>query len=422
MKNLIFLTVFNSVFVVLNAQSYSINFSASGESTTLDSVFVENITKGVSITLREDFVLTLSKELGVEDYKQHDEIGVSVYPNPLKGSCGIDFNVLKPGNTLIAVYDISGKLVASIDDNLSAGRNYWQISGLNKGMYFLKVGSETFEYSAKLLSLESGSGEISFLSKSPNALNRPINAIGRIKDESVRKSGKTYHWIPYEDEDEVIWIGFSHGHSMHYFGDPRSTSEIIFELYPCVDSDGYKYPLTKIGSQIWMAENLKVTTFRDSTEIPEVKDNAEWMALQKCARCWWQNHIYYAKEYGSLYNMYCVNLNICPIGYRVPSNADWNKLIHYLGGPYLAGSLLKSRGTNYWLAPNTGATNRVGFNARGGSARSVLGGGFPGFNEFGFWWTYEEYEFRQMTYDSESFGDGGFSPPENGMSIRCIKN
>jgi len=171
-----------------------------------------------------------------------------------------------------------------------------------------------------------------------------------------------------------------------------------------------------------MAENLKVTASNDSIPIPEVKSNEDWIMLSTCARCWWQNDsATYARDYGALYNQFCVYSNVCPKGWRVPNNFDWDKLVNYLGGEAIAGGFLKSKGTDFWMAPNTGATNITGFNARGGSARSVIDGGFPAFKQMGLWWTYDEYEFREMSNEFEFFLGGGFSPKENGMAIRCIK-
>lgn len=422
MKELLLLFLLVGLFNPLKAQTYKTIFGATGETSTLDSVFVENLTKNVNITLKENFELIFSKELGLEDYIKAEFSGLNVYPNPVYGSCTFDFFAPKSGSSVITLYDISGKLIDSRQVNFLAGWQSWQLSGLGNGLYLLKVGSRDWYYSAKIMSQGGEQGELRICIEASKGLNTKSELKENGKGNEWKKSDDTLPWLAYEDEDDVIAIAYTLGYGMHYTIDPRESKDVLFEMYPCIDRQGYKYPLTKIGTQIWMAENLKVTTSFDGVDIPEVKDSEAWILLKDCARCYWLNDsATYASEYGALYNQYCVSNNVCPEGYRVPSNADWDKLIEFVGGSSVAGGFLKSRHTDFWLAPNTGAINKYGFNARGGSARSVIDGGFPSFKEFGFWWTSEEYEFRQMFYDSETFSGGGFSPKENGMSIRCIK-
>jgi uncharacterized protein (TIGR02145 family) len=82
--------------------------------------------------------------------------------------------------------------------------------------------------------------------------------------------------------------------------------------------------------------------------------------------------------YGILYNWYAANdvRNIANAGWHLPSQADFNTLNTYLGGELIAGGKLKEIGTVYWHAPNTGATNEVGFNGRGTAGRSGIDGTF----------------------------------------------
>jgi len=148
------------------------------------------------------------------------------------------------------------------------------------------------------------------------------------------------------------------------------------------------YPIIQIGTQMWMAENLKTTKYNDGTDIPTEIDNSAWNALNAGAYSWWENNeANSADGFGTLYNWYSVETGkLCPLGWHVPTDAEWSTLGNFLGGNSIAGGKMKSTGTEHWTAPNVDATNESGFSGLPGSNRSV-GGMFPdrGFN--GDWWS-----------------------------------
>ncbi|MBN2730120.1 MAG: hypothetical protein JXR53_12925 [Bacteroidales bacterium] len=99
------------------------------------------------------------------------------------------------------------------------------------------------------------------------------------------------------------------------------------------DVDGNTYDIVKIGNQVWMAENLKTTKFNDNNSIPLVTDSLSWINISSAAYCWPQNSQGYGNAYGVLYNWYTVSSDkLCPLGWHVPSNAEWTELSDYLGG------------------------------------------------------------------------------------------
>lgn len=173
------------------------------------------------------------------------------------------------------------------------------------------------------------------------------------------------------------------------------------------DSDSIpisQYPEVKIGSQTWMAKNLDVGTFRNGDPIPEAKTDAEWDAAgdaKKPAWSYYDNDTANGTTYGKLYNWYAVNdsRGLCPQGWHEPTNAEWDTLVSYLGGQYVAGGKMKEAGTDHWESPNAGATNSSGFSALPAGARGIdedfsfLGSGT------GFWSTTEdEYHSDSMAY------------------------
>ena len=147
-----------------------------------------------------------------------------------------------------------------------------------------------------------------------------------------------------------------------------------------VDIDGNIYQGVRIGGQIWMKENLRVSRYNNGDLIPIETDNTAWVGLTTGGRSWYDNDsTTYENPYGNLYNWYAVNdsRKLCPEGWHVPTDAEWTTLITYLGGDLVAGGVMKSTvtqpTTSGWNAPNTGATNESGFSAFPGGCRNIDG-------------------------------------------------
>jgi len=193
---------------------------------------------------------------------------------------------------------------------------------------------------------------------------------------------------------------------------------------------GSSYKEVKIGNQVWMAENLNVEKFRNGDPIPHANTLAKWRKAGqegKPAWCYYDNDPANGKIYGKLYNWYAVSdwRGLAPEGWRIPSDADWSKLVELLGDREVAGGKLKSTDTTYWKSPNTAATNETGFTA--------LPGGFGGGNDafdyignYGYWWSATESRAGYpriwgVHYDS-GFVDSENGGKEGGLSVRCIKD
>lgn len=176
--------------------------------------------------------------------------------------------------------------------------------------------------------------------------------------------------------------------------------EILFDI------DGNAYSTIKIGDQWWMAENLKVTHYRNGDAIPNVTDYTEWNSLSTGAYCNYNNDVNKVDTYGCLYNWYAVNdsSNIAPEGWHLPTDEEWKQLEMYLGMSQAdadstgwrgtdEGDKLKETGTAHWKSPNTGATNESGFSALPGGYRGILGVFYGvGYNAL-FWSSTEFYSF-----------------------------
>ena len=210
-----------------------------------------------------------------------------------------------------------------------------------------------------------------------------------------------------------------------------------------VDQDGNTYKTIAIGSQLWMAENLRTAKYRNGDFIPNVKDN-KWGGLTTGAWAHYENDSIFECPYGKLYNWYAVadSRNVCPTGWHVPSDAEWITLINYIhpnsdeGRPVdggllnTAGGKMKSGGTKYWLAPNTDATNESGFSGvQGGMRYDDYDGSFS--NHAGYWWSSTEFSneagplYAWYIVLNPLIGwatrDRG-TEKDSGFSVRCIKD
>ena len=214
--------------------------------------------------------------------------------------------------------------------------------------------------------------------------------------------------------------GTGYGSTMSFSTEKSGTGTIT-------DFDGNIYRTIKIGNQWWMAENLKVTHYRNGDPIPNVTVSSTWTSLTTGAYCYYDNNSSNLDIYGCLYNWYAVNDNriIAPEGWHVPSDSEWTRLSEFLGGEMVAGGRMKETGTTYWKSPNTGATNESGFSALPGGARGD-NGEFDAITEQGIWWSSTEHDneyiiHKNLFYDSEDLGDG-YWKKESGFSVRCIRD
>lgn len=182
----------------------------------------------------------------------------------------------------------------------------------------------------------------------------------------------------------------------------------------------------QIGNQIWMVENLDVTTYRDGTSIPQVTDPTAWSELTTGAWCWYDNSSSNGTTYGKLYNWYAVNdsRGLAPIGYHVPSDAEWNVLINYLGGGETAGLQMKS--TTLWNSPNTGAANISGFTGFPAGFRDSFSGVFSSIGNLGFWWSSSErdeyFSWSRILFYNSTLAERDYFSKNIGFSVRLIKD
>jgi uncharacterized protein (TIGR02145 family) len=196
------------------------------------------------------------------------------------------------------------------------------------------------------------------------------------------------------------------------------------------DIDGNVYKTVRIGNQVWMAENLRVSRYRNGDLIPEITDNYEWFEIVSGACCNSDNEPSNNSKYGKLYNKYAVvdKRSLAPYGWHISSDEEWEDLIEFLGGDDVAGSELKEVGNGSWLIKNDDATNNSGFSALPGGYRDQYGR-FCSVGSYGYWWTSSKHGTccgspRYMCYyDSSVNLDDIYNYEEwGGLSVRCVRD
>lgn len=194
------------------------------------------------------------------------------------------------------------------------------------------------------------------------------------------------------------------------------------------DKDGNVYKTVTIGSQVWLAENLKTTKYQNGDLIGTTASPAANISSESTPKYQWPsggNEINVG-TYGRLYTWYAVSdsRNICPTGWHVPDNTEFSALMSNLGGDDIAGKKLKETGTTHWAGPNTDATNESGFTALPGGYR-----GYEGLDNFvgytGYFWSLNEADvnnawYRGLYYNG-AYDHNLSNSKKAGFAVRCIK-
>jgi uncharacterized protein (TIGR02145 family) len=204
-----------------------------------------------------------------------------------------------------------------------------------------------------------------------------------------------------------------------------------------VDIDGNVYKTVAIGNQDWMKENLKVTRYRNGEQIPNITDNGEWISVTEGAFCWINNDTTNRNNrFGGLYNWFAAvdSRKICPIGWHVPTDAEWQVMERYLGMTFAeaeetilrgADQGLQLKDTVGWIKNGTGS-NSSDFSAIPAGLRDAKTGDFFNAGIDGCWWTSTQEDennawLRNMYYYFKSIYRISDSK-KYGFSVRCVRD
>ncbi|MEI7724319.1 MAG: FISUMP domain-containing protein [Bacteroidota bacterium] len=441
MKTLVFIILMLSAAFQMYAQNYQINFAGTGASTTLDSVKVENLSQCTSLTIAGTDTLILTSTIGINEFRNPRGIGVTIYPNPSPGDCSVEFASTSGSTVSISLSDMSGKTVLQKTAFFREGNHSFFLTGIQRGVYNLKVESSGYLYTAKLISYATGTGCL--------AINGIASASGAKKSLSLTGTTKMRK---FSGTRSIISMQFNAGDTLKLTGKsgnyrtvnmlfPNQSQMVSFHFVKCTDADGNHYAVVQIGSQLWMQENLKTTKYLDGSDIPNVPDSAAWGNLATGAYCDYHNLPAEGEYYGRLYNFYAVtdSRKICPDGWHVPSHGEWNMMEKLLdstvdtmalgGSGKEIGRILKEGCNTRWAyLDTTYGINSAGFTAlcsnfRNGSGAWSLA---PDSNHDDCFWTATSYNTNSAWFRSLRWCYGDiyslFPMKKAGHSVRCIIN
>ena len=366
----------------INAQNYLIKFAGTGAASNVSEVKVENLTAGTSITINKGEILRLIGTAGLVsiDNKQYT---IKIYPNPMtKDNTVLQIYPPDAGNALITVFDLTGKIEAQYLSYLGSYPQEFRLSGLKNGLHLINVTGKTYHFSSRLVCTGEAEGTITIEKISSSSPDDEKTST------SYSKRDETIVNMVYSTGDRLKFTGSSNIYSTVKVDMPVADKTITFNFIPCIDGDNNNYPVVEIGSQIWMAENLKTTRYNDGStiEYPGIKTN-DWNNNTSGAYAWYDNDkVKYENTYGALYNWYAVNTdNLCPSGWHVPDSEDWMTLRDYLGGINIAGGKIKETGNLHWAPTNKYSTNESGFTALPGGFRTTQS--FTELKQSGYMWS-----------------------------------
>ena len=198
------------------------------------------------------------------------------------------------------------------------------------------------------------------------------------------------------------------------------------------DVQGNVYATVQIGTQRWMAENLRTTKFCNGEDIPQISNDNNWNTATTPGWCVYNADPTNDTLFGKLYNWFTVSdpRNACPCGWHVPSDAEFTTLTDFLGTESVAGGKMKAIGTlsggdGLWSIANFEATNESGFTGLPGGGRAS-GAQFSGVNVNAWFWNSSSYTattaWRRIIENLSPGVTRSEVNKKTGCSVRCVQD
>jgi uncharacterized protein (TIGR02145 family) len=417
----------------------SISFTFTGINNTdyfqLESIKVKNLTQDCDTVLfYPDTMLTIYN-VGIQDNDGLQD-GFRImhnYPNPAVDVTYVRLLLPQKGLVKMNITDASGRRLLAADRMMDNGYHTLRLTLPGEGIYLFNVCWNNLTSSIKIVSIGAGQNKTCALEFS-----------GAQHDELPMKNASATQEFLFSTGDELLLTGYADTLESGFLDSPETSQDYVFQFaanIPCpgLDSllyEGQWYHTTQVFSQCWIKENLNAGTMIPSSQDPTNNGIVEKYCMGDVGSyCdlfggmyFWDEMMNYTNETGGQ--------GICPDGFHVPTDLEWQILEgaadseYLIGGPEWkvngwrgtnAGGNLKQTGTEIWEYPNTGATDAFGFTVI--PAGYFVQGGFwgPGYKAYiwssnNVWMYYRNFDWNQAKVQRGA-GEAGIA-----ISVRCIKN
>lgn len=419
-------------FLTWNAEAEkSIRFQATNINTQIDSIRVENLSKGISVIIYQHQPLTLiTDDNSINEIISDNNKTLNVFPNPLVDDATVRWFNATGGQVLIEVFNAEGKAILKRTEQALAGFNEFKIS-LAQGIYLLKISNRHSSHKLKVISFSTGN---------PDRFTSQIQATF---PSHKSKQFSQQNTLPYSVGDKLLYKAYSGSMTTLIPDSPTESKIIEIDFYECRDFDGNHYPVVVLGRQVWMAENLNSTHFRNGELIPEIQNPGNWAETAGAARSYYQNDFLLTKTYGQLYNFKAITDGrfLAPEGWRLPTDADFLSLDTFLiahghnfdlsqqeyktavslaAGSYLW-NISGEEGTPGFLS---GKNNSSGFGALPAGYRNAVGE-FLQIQKSATFWTITPfnniYAWNRKLYNDRNYFSREIELLQSGFSVRCVR-
>lgn len=406
-----------------------------GNHLPLDSILIKNLTQDASVMLYAPDTSYSLVYTGMNEMPAYNNDLLSLsqnFPNPSKDKTEFNLSMGEKGTLEICVFNLLGKQITAFQRKLDKGTHHFSFNPGGEKVCLLSATAFGFTQSIKMYSTSDVSG------------NCEINYLGLSSEINNFKSAQFVKDFPFDLGDDLLFVGYNELGESGLLDSPEESQTYIFQFatnIPCigtptVDYEGQVYNTIQIYSQCWLKENLNVGQM-----IPASQSQTNNNAIEKY--CPMDNEYYCNTFAGALYQ-WSEMMNytyepgaqgICPDGWHIPTDMDWQLLegavdsVYGIGNPEWAstnwrgsdaGGNLKQTGTSFWESPNTGATDAFGFSALPGGyvvQDEYWGGGWKGY----FWSSdIAAAYFRNMDWNQLMIKRGGGAGLA--ISVRCIKD